>query len=1029
MTRHRDGPIPGQHELESLRARLGELEQSLRESEARYRRFFEHDLTADYLTTVDGQILACNDAFVRLLGFQSVEDATSVNATSLYPTQRDREVFVGRLRTERRLPGLVNELVRADGAKVVVVENVLGVFDDCGELAQIQGYMFDITDRVRAEESLKRRLELESSIDAISKVFATTTVAEFDAAVNEALRRIGEHGQVDRSYLFLLSEDGSTMDNTHEWIAEGISPEIEGLQGLPTMTFPWWMERLHRGEVIHAPRIADLATEARAEREILEAQEIRSVLAVPLVAGGNLVGFLGFDAVRTEKVWADDDIRLLVAVAEIIAAVLERRRADETQRRQIRETMLLNRVIAAASSALDPRALLRQVCRELVLAFDVPTAAAALLSEDRTRLDVVAEEVTDPRLSVHGLNVPLDAAGLERLFGANLTRPVAIRDVRADPRMAVIREALRGRDVSTVVFVPLVVHKEPVGVVALMTNQPREFSEYELSLAHHAAAATGQALANARLYDQTRRRAEELSTLAAVSTAMRAAPSRAEIIPAVLDQVRDLLHADGASLALRDPTTDDAVHELGAGAWSEWTGVRLPHGTGISGHVIATGEPYASDDVRTDPHLVNIERFAGIHSVACVPLIAGTQTIGALWVGRHVPLANDEVRLLGAIGNMAATAIHRTTLREQTERQLQRLTSMQAIDRSITASLDLRMTLKLLAEEATAVMHVDGAAVLLFRPATMALEHAASCGVPFLTSQTDPIPVGAGPAGQAVIERRIVSISDISQAPARLASAMAQAGFVAYLAVPLIARGQVKGVLEIFDRTPLSRMPDWLEFLDGLAAQAAIAIDNAEMFEVLQRSHLELAFAYDATLEGWSRALDLRDRETEGHTRRVTELTLRLAGDIGIPEAELVHVRRGALLHDIGKMGVPDAILLKPGPLTDDEWEVMRRHPVLAHDMLAPIPFLRPAMDIPYYHHERWDGTGYPQGLVGEHIPIVARIFAVVDVWDALRSDRPYRKAWSEDAALAYIREQTGKHFDPEVARRFLALPEEVRRG
>lgn len=978
---------------------------------------------------MDGQILECNQAFARLFGFQSVEDAMSANAVSLYDSPQGREAFLQRVRTERQLAGLVTEMVRVDGAKIVVVENVLGIFDDRGDLVQIQGYMFDITDHVRAEESLRRRLELEGIVATISRVFATTAAAGFDAAVNEALRRIGEYGQVDRSYLFLISEDGSTMNDTHEWTAEGISPEIERLQGLPTAVFPWWMEWLRRGEVIHVTRVADLPAEARAEREILEAQGIQSVLVVPLMTGGDLAGFLGFDAVRTEKAWADEDIRLLGGAGEIIAARLERMRADEAQRRHLGEALLLNQVIAAASAAQDPGELLRAVCRELAQTFDVPAAAAALLSDDRTRLDVIAEETTDPRISVCGLSVPLSAGEVERLFGSGPARPAVIHDVMGNPSVAPVAEALQDRPISTLVVVPLVIHEQQVGVVALITSQPRKFSEYELSLALSATAAASQALANARLHDQTRRRAEELSTLAAVSAVLRAAPGRVEIIRAVEERVQYLLRAEGVSLVLVDPPTGDAVHELGMGAWAAWTGDRLPRGAGISGHVIATGEPYVSADVRTDPHLVNLAPFAGVHSVACVPLIAGTQTIGALWAGRHTPLLADEVRLLGAIGNMAATAIHRTTLHEQTERQVHRLTTARTIDRAITSNLDLRMILKLLAEEAATVMEVDGAAVLLLRPDLMALEPAANSGVPFLANPALCIPLVATPAGQAVLQRRAVAISDLSQAPAGLARAMEQAGFVAYLAVPLIAKGQVKGVLELFGRTPLSTEPDWREFLDGLAAQAAIAIDNAEMFETLQRSHLELAFAYDATLEGWGRALDLRDRETEGHTRRVTELTLRLARDLRIPEPEIVHVRRGALLHDIGKMGVPDAILLKPGPLNDDEWETMRRHPALARDMLAPIPFLRPALDIPYCHHERWDGSGYPQGLAGEHIPPSARIFAVVDVWDALRSDRPYRRAWSEEKALAYIREQAGKHFDPEVTRRFLDLPAEIRRG
>jgi HD-GYP domain-containing protein (c-di-GMP phosphodiesterase class II) len=197
------------------------------------------------------------------------------------------------------------------------------------------------------------------------------------------------------------------------------------------------------------------------------------------------------------------------------------------------------------------------------------------------------------------------------------------------------------------------------------------------------------------------------------------------------------------------------------------------------------------------------------------------------------------------------------------------------------------------------------------------------------------------------------------------------------------------------------------------------------LFDGLQRSNAELVMAYEATLEGWSRAMDLRDKETEGHSQRVTELTVRLALILGVPDSALLHIRRGALLHDIGKLGVPDQILLKPGKLTEEEWVIMRGHPQLAHDLLSPITYLNRALDIPYCHHEKWDGTGYPRGLKGEDIPLAARIFAVADVWDALRSDRPYRAAWPKYKVLEHVRSLAGTHFDPRVVQSFLLVVNE----
>lgn len=192
----------------------------------------------------------------------------------------------------------------------------------------------------------------------------------------------------------------------------------------------------------------------------------------------------------------------------------------------------------------------------------------------------------------------------------------------------------------------------------------------------------------------------------------------------------------------------------------------------------------------------------------------------------------------------------------------------------------------------------------------------------------------------------------------------------------------------------------------------------------LEQAHEKLLSAYDATIEGWSHAMDLRDKETEGHTLRVTKLSEQLGTIMGVEVEDLVYMRRGALLHDIGKLGVPDSILLKPAKLTDEEWTIMRQHPQYAYDMIQPIEYLRPALDIPLCHHEKWDGSGYPRGLKGEEIPLVARIFAVVDVWDALISDRPYRPAWDKEKALIYIKEQSGKHFDPYVVENFLKMRE-----
>ncbi len=361
-------------------------------------------------------------------------------------------------------------------------------------------------------------------------------------------------------------------------------------------------------------------------------------------------------------------------------------------------------------------------------------------------------------------------------------------------------------------------------------------------------------------YDITSRKQHEneLQAIARLSAALRTAPSRAEMLPVIVEQLVILLNCETVAIEIIDPLTGDAVTEAAHGIWKTLVGTRQKSGTGINTIISKTRKPYSANDLKNDPNLAYPEwTHDDIKAGIGAPLIAQDQLIGFVWMGRIAEIAEVDVRLFTAVADIAANALHRATLHEK--------------------------SLK------------DGA---------------------------------------------------------------------------------------------------------------------------------ELVLAYDSTLEGWAHALELRDQETEGHTRHVVQLTVELACKMGIDKPELENVRRGALLHDIGKMGIPDSVLLKPGTLIEREWEIMRRHPEYAYQFLEPIEYLRPVLDIPYCHHEKWDGSGYPRGLKGAQIPFMARIFSIVDVWDALRSDRPYRKAWSREKTLKYIIEQSGVHFDPQVVQAFLELLE-----
>lgn len=356
-------------------------------------------------------------------------------------------------------------------------------------------------------------------------------------------------------------------------------------------------------------------------------------------------------------------------------------------------------------------------------------------------------------------------------------------------------------------------------------------------------------------------------------------------------------------------------------------------------------------------------------------------------------------------------------------RQLRHLRALREIDLAILRSGPgvRRDPLSIVIDCALAELAVDAAAILLLNPETQMLEYGTGGGFLSEAVQTTRLAVGRGTAGRSARDRQTRIVYDLTRCEDRFLrqTLIEQEQVLGYQAVPLQANGEVHGVLELFHRHRLPPDYPWGAFRDALAGQAAIAIAHDRLTSELIRAHRELRDAYDTTIEGWSRALDLRDQETLGHTMRVTEMTCRLARAVGMTDAELVHVRRGALLHDIGKMGVPDAILLKAGPLTTEEMAIMRRHPEVAYELLRPVAYLERALDIPYCHHEKWDGSGYPRGLAGTAIPLAARLFAVVDVWDALRSDRPYRVAWSDDRVADHLRAEAGRHFDPRAVDAF----------
>ncbi len=466
-------------------------------------------------------------------------------------------------------------------------------------------------------------------------------------------------------------------------------------------------------------------------------------------------------------------------------------------------------------------------------------------------------------------------------------------------------------------------------------------------------------------------------------------------------------------------------------------------GRGLTEYILRTGVPLlASKEVFQQLQQQGEVELVGSDSLGWIGVpLKGEEGVYGVMVAQSytegIQYSQKDLEIFEFVSSQIGQAIERKSSEEQiykmavtnatlfsdSQRRLRHTQALQMVDLAISNNRDLKTTLNIFLDQVITQLKVDAACVLLLSKPDLELEFSAGQGFKSEALQFTRLKLGEGYAGIAAKEGIIIDIPDLRGRHTDFLRSphFSAEGFVTYYAIPLMAKAQNIGVLEIYQRTSFHPDPEWLDFAQTLAGQAAIAIENATLFSNLERSNIELTQAYEATIEGWSFALDLRDKETEGHTRRVTALSLRIAKEFGFSDDFLVHIKRGALLHDIGKMGIPDQILLKPGPLTPEEWKIMRMHPEYAREMLAPISYLAPALDIPYCHHEKWDGTGYPRQLKGEQIPLTARIFAVVDVWDALRSDRPYRPGWPENKTLEYIQVQVGKHFDPQVVAVFLS--------
>jgi HD-GYP domain-containing protein (c-di-GMP phosphodiesterase class II) len=656
----------------------------------------------------------------------------------------------------------------------------------------------------------------------------------------------------------------------------------------------------------------------------------------------------------------------------------------------------------------------------------LPYDSASILLLEGDELHLTAAQGFSNMEEILNLKFPAD----EELFNAVRIsgEPIIIKNAKQDKRF----KAWGGTNyVRGWMGVPLRLRNEVIGAISFDSRQADTYNESLASLAQTFANQAVFAIQNARQFEAEQRHFQEAETLRQAAEAITSTLDIRQVLDSILENLNRVVPFDSACVFLIEGDKVCLTAYKGMPE-NRNTGRQLfPADHALFREITKTGKPLILEDAQTDSRFRKwlVDHTRGWMGI---PLIVRGTIIGYITIDSLKPNAYEEhdAVLAMTFAHQAAAAIENARLYERGEQQIRQLTVLRDIDSAISSSFDLRITLNLLIGYAAHELGADAVAILMYNSDLKSLYLYTSIGLnnKQTTPATHHIRIGEGLAGQVALQRKLVHIPNLEDAtefPA--APYFTNEGFTSYFGIPLISRGQIKGIMEIFTRRESNPDPDWFNFLQTLAGQAAIAIDNVQLFRNLQRTNQELTLAYDTTLAGWGRALELRDKETQGHTDRVVELTLELAHRMGIGGEEITHILRGTLLHDIGKMGIPDSILHKPGPLTEEEWAIMRLHPKYAFDLMNPIPYLRQALDIPYAHHERWDGSGYPRGLKGEEIPLAARIFAVVDIWDALSNKRVYRNAWPEDRVIEYLKSTAGIELDPVIVENFLELVEEKR--
>ena len=968
-----------------------------------FKALFENAQVGIYRTTPEGKVLAANAAFIAMLGFDSFEDLAKRNLENEgFSPETPRSKFKELIELEGEVRNLESQWTKKDGSLIYVSENARVMRNGDNEVCFYEGTVLDISDRKKTEKWQSATYEISQA------AILTENLEDLYKAIHQILSRLMP---VQNFFIALLDEASNTIHFPYykDQFDEPPHP-IKAGKGLTGYV-------MRTQKTLFAPPEVFTQLMNQGEVELVGSNSV-DWLGVPLISKDRTIGAMVTqsytEGVRFNQSHAD----MLTFVSTQVAMAIESKRSNEKIRRQAERLSLLNTIAKALSSTLNLDDLLEIVHQEIDKAVISDAFFIALYDQRR--------EVLDFKISIDkGKRETPYTQPLGEGLSANVVRtrkPILITDFENEKEHLDKAVLWGSMDLpSSWLGVPILFKEQVLGVISVQKYNSHAYSNVEVELLSTIADEVAVAIINSRMYTAEIRRATRITEIARLGSQLTSIRDVGTLLNTLVTRAAEIMESTTCTVMLINQGRDLAVLEAQVGLPSDTPArLKVPLSLPIIKNSIETREPIILEDIDRDgPMFRGVLVNKQIKAFFAYPMVMDEITIGFLTLSKEMEYlpSIEEIRSSQLLAERATIAMENARLFEETIHNLKQVEALHMIDMAITSSVDLKFILDILLEKARVQLNVDAVAVLIFDLGTQLLNFAAGSGFRTNALQGTHLMLGQSYAGMAGLTKKMVHVENmrVHKTDFLRSPFFSSEEFEEYYGIPLIAKGEIKGVLEIFQRGKFNAAPDWMSFLDAFSGQAAIAIDNAQLVDNLKRTNSSLMLAYDSTIMGWSNAMDMRDKETEGHTQRVTKVTMRLAQAMGVGEEALVHIRRGSLLHDIGKMAIPDEILLKPGPLTDEEWVEMRKHPVYARQLLSTISYLQAALSIPYYHHENWDGSGYPDGIKGETIPLEARIFAVVDVWDALRSKRRYRDAWPDNKVRTFIRDQAGKRFDPRV--------------